>query len=79
MATYTTQTVTHTVRRWIIPAAEPWGAAAAEVAKAWSAAEQEYRRLCEVHGEQPLADNVLTFHVSDDEIVISFECEEPAT
>ncbi|MGW0538262.1 hypothetical protein [Streptomyces sp. NPDC003032] len=27
--------------------------------------------------EQPLADNVLRFHVRDEEIVICFETEEP--
>ncbi|MEU5900624.1 hypothetical protein [Streptomyces venezuelae] len=31
MADFTTETVTRTIRRWIIPAAEPWGAAAEEI------------------------------------------------
>ena len=77
MAEYTSETVTRTIRRWIIPAAEPWGAAAAEIGKAWRAAEQDYRHYFNLPDDQPLADNALRFHTRDDEIVISFETEEP--
>lgn len=78
MADYTFETVTSTVRRWTVPAAEPWGAAAAEIGKAWAAAELDYRRHFGIEQEQPLHDDALRFHVRDDEIVISFEYEEPA-
>lgn len=77
MADYTSETVTRTIRRWIIPAAEPWGAPAAEIGKAWAIAERAYRQHYEIPDEQPLADNALRFHVRDEEIVITFETEEP--
>ncbi|MFE5958931.1 hypothetical protein [Streptomyces rubiginosohelvolus] len=51
MATYTTETLTSTIRRWIVLAAEPWGATAEEIGKAWAGA--ELRPL----GEQHVPDN----------------------
>lgn len=75
MATFTTETVTTVTRRWVVPAADPWGAAAAEVAKAWAAAEQAYREYHDVPQEKPLHDNALCFRVRDEEIVISFDVE----
>ena len=77
MADFTSETVTRTIRRWIVPAAEPWGAAAAEIGKAWAAAEMAYREKHGIDPGQALHDNALTFHSGDDEIVISFEYEEP--
>lgn len=77
MADFTSETVTRTIRRWIVPAAEPWGAAAAEIAKAWSVAELAYREHHGIPNEQPLHDDALRFHTRDDEIVIQFETEEP--
>lgn len=77
MATHTTETVTCTFRRWIIPAAEPWGAAAAEVGKAWAVAERAYREQYDTPQDKALHDDALRFHLGDDEIVISFETEEP--
>jgi hypothetical protein len=77
MATFTTETVTTRTHRWIIPAAEPWGAAAAEIGKAWAVAEKAYRGYHQVPENTPLADNALSFHVRDDAIVISFDTEEP--
>ena len=77
MAEFTSETVTRTIRRWIIPAAEPWGAAAAEIGKAWAVAEMAYREHHGMSKDQPLYDDALCFHVRDDEIVISFEYEEP--
>lgn len=77
MATFTTETVTRTVRRWIVPAAEPWGADAAEIGKAWAVAEMAYREHHGIEPDRPLSDDALRFHASDDEIVISFETEAP--
>ncbi|MGW1039866.1 hypothetical protein [Streptomyces sp. NPDC002547] len=75
MASYTIETVTTTIRRWIIPAAEPWGAAAAEIGKAWAAADRAYREQNDLGQDASLPDNALTFHPGDDEIVISFEIQ----
>lgn len=77
MATFTTETVTRTIRRWIVPAAEPWGSAAEEIAKAWGAAESGYRDVHKIPAEQSLPGGALWFHVTDEAIVISFETEEP--
>jgi hypothetical protein len=79
MATFTTETVTRTIRRWIIPAAEPWGAAAAEIGKAWAVAERAYREHHGIPEDQPLHDNALRFRVGEDAtILIEFETEERA-
>ncbi|MGW2223856.1 hypothetical protein [Streptomyces formicae] len=77
MADFTAETVTRTIRRWIVPAADPWGAAAAEIGKAWAVAERAYRQHYEIPDGQGLHDNALRFHVTDDQIVISFEYETP--
>lgn len=80
MAEFTSETVTRTIRRWIVPAAEPWGAAAAEIGKAWAVAERAYRDHHGLRDEERLHDDALRFHVRDDRIVIEFqtEAEEPA-
>lgn len=78
MADFTSETVTRTIRRWIVPANEPWGAPAAEIGKAWAVAERAYRDHHQVPNDQPIADGALRFHTRDDEIVISFDYEEPA-
>lgn len=75
MADYTTETVTTTVHRWIVPTDGPHGAAAAEIAKAWRAAEQAYRKGYDLPQDEDLLDNALTFHPEDDAIVISFTTE----
>lgn len=75
MADFTSETVTRTIRRWIVPAAEPWGAAAAEIGKAWAVAEKAYRDHHGIDREQPLHDDALRFHVRDEEIVIEFTVE----
>jgi hypothetical protein len=77
VATYTSRTVVTTRHEWIVPAADPWGAAAAEIGKAWAVAELAYREHHGIPKEQPLHDDALRFHVTDDEIVISFETEVP--
>lgn len=78
MADFTTETVTRTIRRWIVPAAEPWGAAAAEIGKAWAVAERAYRDHHGIPDDRPLHDDALRFHVRDEAVVISFEYETPA-
>jgi hypothetical protein len=78
VADFTTETVTRTIRRWVIPAAEPWGAAAAEIGKAWAVAERAYRQQHEIPDDQGIADNALAFFARDDEIVIEFTVEAPA-
>ena len=77
MATYTSRTVVTTRREWIVPAAEPWGAAAAEIGKAWAVAELAYREHHGIPKDQPLHGDALRFFVRDEAIVISFETEEP--
>lgn len=77
MADYTSETITRTVHRWIIPAAEPWGAAAAEIGKAWHAADEAYRAHHDLPTEAATPDNALRFHVRDDQIVIEFQTETP--
>ena len=78
MADFTTETVTTTTRRWIVPAAQPWGAAAAEIGKAWAAADRAYREQNDLGKDDSIPDNALTFHPRDGEIVISFAIEGPA-
>ncbi|MFB7461259.1 hypothetical protein [Streptomyces sp. NPDC056188] len=77
MAEYTTETITRTIRRWIIPATEPWGAPAEEISKAWGAAAGAYRQAHGLAEDAPLPGDALRFRTRDDKIVISFETEEP--
>ncbi|MCM2392682.1 hypothetical protein [Streptomyces albipurpureus] len=76
MADYTFETVTHSVYRWIIPAPEPWGAAAEEISKAWAVAVDAYRERYELASTEPIPGDALRFHVRDDAIVIKFSTEE---
>jgi len=78
VADFTAETVTRTIRRWVVPAAEPWGAAAAEIGKAWAVAERAYRQHFEIPDERPLHDDALRFHVRDEQIVIEFATEAKA-
>jgi hypothetical protein len=75
VATFTTETVTTVTRRWVVPAHEPWGATAADISKAWAAAELAYREYYDVPKEQPLRDDALRFRARDEDIVISFDIE----
>ena len=79
MADYTSETVTRTIRRWLVPAAEPWGAPAEEISKAWNAAAGAYREANDLPVDAPIAGDALRFHVRDDQIVIEFTTEEPTT
>lgn len=76
MPTWSSRTITSTRHEWEVPAAEPWGAAAAEVGKAWSAADRAYREVHGLPAEGALSDDALRFRVRDDAIVISFTVEE---
>lgn len=78
MAIYSTEAVTSTVRRWIIPAAEPWGAGIGDINAACTAACRAYREAHGLTEGQTLADNALRFHVRDEEIVIEFAMETPS-
>lgn len=75
MADYTSETVTRTIHRWIVPAAEPWGAASDEIGKAWTAAQVAYREAHKIPVGTALPADVLRFHVRDEEIVIEFATE----
>lgn len=78
MATYSSETVTLTVRRWAVPATEPWGAAAEEISKAWGAAATAYREAHGLPEAVALPGDALWFHVRDDEVVIEFKTEQPS-
>lgn len=79
MATFTTREVVTRHREWAVPCGQPWGAPAAEVAKAWTAAERAYRKAHSVPETEQLHDDALRFHVRDTQIVISFTVEEAGT
>jgi hypothetical protein len=75
VAEYTEDTTTLRIRRWRVPAPEPYGAAAAEIGKAWSVAERAYRQHHGIKENASVADNALTFHNGDEEIIIEFRYE----
>lgn len=77
MADYTTRTVVSTRREWIVPAAEPWGAAWEEIAKAASAAWAAYREHHGLPKDAPMPGDFARVHLRDDELVIAFTTEEP--
>lgn len=77
MADFTSETVTRTIHRWIVPATEPWGAAADEISKAWNAAANAYLQAHDLPESTTLPGDALRFHVRDEEIVIEFQTEEP--
>lgn len=78
MTTYTTRTITTTRREWAVPAGKPYGAAAAEIGKAWAVAERAYREQHDLGKDDFLPDNALVFTPGDDEIVINFTIEAEA-
>lgn len=75
MATYTSRTVEIMHHEWLIPMNDSWGAAAAEVSKAWSAAEQAYRLHHKITDAKSVCDDALTFHADDEHIIIRFTTE----
>jgi hypothetical protein len=76
VADFAFETVTRSVHRWIIPAPEPWGAAAEEISKAWAVTADAYRETCELASTEPIPGDALRFYVRDDAIVIEFATEE---
>lgn len=78
MATFTTETVTRTIHRWIVPAAEPWGACIGDINTACAVACRAYREAHGLPEGASLADDALRFKVTDEAIVISFETESPS-
>lgn len=79
MTTFTTRTVSSLRPEWIVPAAEPWGATHAEIAKALVQADRAYREHHGISEEVMIPDDALTFHARDDQVIISFavETEQP--
>jgi hypothetical protein len=79
VSTHTSETITRTIRRWIIPAAEPWGACIGDISAASADACRVHREVRGLAAGAQLPDDALRFHIGDNEIVISFETEEPAS
>jgi hypothetical protein len=77
VADYTSETVVHVIHRWIVPAAEPWGATCEEVSKAWTAAAVAYREARGLPQDAPVVGDALRFHVRDEAVVIEFSEEKP--
>ena len=76
MADYSSRTVKTVCREYAVPTHEPWGAAHAEIDKAWTAAINDYRSTHGMDKNTPLSDDALRFFARDDEIVIAFTVEE---
>lgn len=73
MATFTRRTITTVRQEFVVPAPPPYGAAAAELGKAWAVAERAYRQHHGLRDEEHLADDAITLRPGDDEIVLSYE------
>lgn len=78
MATYFDRIITSTRYEWEVPAAEPWGAAAEEISKAWTAAAATYRDVKGLPSDAVLSGDAIRFHVTDDAIVLTFTHDKPA-
>ncbi|MEW2415332.1 hypothetical protein AB0953_16675 [Streptomyces sp. NPDC046866] len=77
MATYTSRTVVSTRHEWIVPAAQPGGAAWEEIEKAVLAAWTAYREEYGI-SSAAIPGDFARFTVTDDAIFISFTTEQPA-
>jgi hypothetical protein len=75
VAAYTSETVTRTIRRWIVPAGEPWGARVGDINAATAAACRAYRETHGLAEGARIPDDALRFHPRDDVIVIEFWVE----
>lgn len=78
MATFSRRTITTVRQEFVVPADQAYGAASAEIGKAWAVAEREYRQHHGLRDEEPLTDDALTFRPGDDEIVISYQTRAEA-
>lgn len=76
MADFTRRTITTVREEFVVPVG-PYGAASAEIGKAWAVAERAYRTAHGLAPEDSIADNSIVFRPGDDEIVISYETEAP--
>lgn len=76
MAEFTRRTVTTVREEYVVPAG-PYGAASAEIGKAWAVAERDYRASRGLSQDDSVADNAIVFRPGDDAIVISYETEGP--
>lgn len=76
MATYHTETVTITCRRWIVPTGDR-GAPADEVSKAWAAAAAGYRAACGLPDDANVTP-ALIIRSTDDAVIIEWTIEQPA-
>jgi hypothetical protein len=77
MPTFSAETVTSTTRRWIVPAVEPVGAYVGDITAALRAAAVAYRDVHGLPADTLLADDSVSVHAGDDQIVIQFTTEEP--
>src|SRR5581483_7787919 len=59
MTTWMTREVVSRRREWIVPAAQPWGAAVAELYKALQAADRAYRDDHDLPTNEPTPDDAL--------------------
>lgn len=75
MATYSSETVTRTIRRWIVPAGGPWGACIGDINAAAAVACRAYRDAHGLAEGARIPDDALRFHPRDDVIVIEFWVE----
>lgn len=79
MTAWTSRTVTSTRHEWEVPAAQPWGACIGDINSASVVACRAYRQAHGIADDEPLTDDALRFHVTDDAILISFTTEEATT
>lgn len=79
MTAVTWRTITSHRREWFVPAAQPWGACLGDMKDGIALAATQWRVDHNVAEEVALADDALRFHLTDDEIVISYVIEERET
>lgn len=75
MTTVSWRTITSRRKEWMVPAAQPWGACLGDMRDGIAMASVQYRRDHDLADDAVLADDALRFHVTDDEIVISYVIE----
>jgi hypothetical protein len=84
MVDWYAQVRTRTVKEWVVPAAEPWGADQNQMLQALNAARDGWhadhpgRRYTPYEGDKvtnAVGVGVISLHCMDDKIVISYEVE----